>query len=92
MKKLLWGLLALLLLIGVVGLLFLNAFPDFSDETESMISTALAEEQLPSYHFGKEAYAQHDGVSIWYEVIGDTAKPTILLIMGHSASALFWLI
>ena len=90
MKKLLWGLLALLLVSGIGGLIFLYSFPDLSEETEEMIQTALAEENLPSYHFGKEYYADNEGVTLWYEVIGDTARPTVMLIMGHSASAMFW--
>ena len=46
--------------------------------------------ELPNFAPGKHAFADAGGVKIWFESFGDPSQETVLLIMGHSCSALVW--
>ncbi|MBU1708386.1 MAG: alpha/beta fold hydrolase, partial [Proteobacteria bacterium] len=88
----------LLLVVGgisaalVVGLLILiNTAPPLPEETDAIIEQVFSAD-IPELITGVTGTAKSGDIEIWYEVINPAGPPkgTVLLIMGHSASALFW--
>lgn len=94
LKKILIGILALLVLAVVGFQLYINTgdIIELPADTEQAVAEVLKENNLPNLISGETGYAQNGDVKIWYEVISkvDTPKATVLLVMGHSASALAW--
>ncbi|MCB9233920.1 MAG: alpha/beta hydrolase [Bacteroidia bacterium] len=41
-------------------------------------------------HVGRTGFSENSGVKIWYEDLGDPNGEPVLLIMGHSCTALLW--
>lgn len=69
---------------------FISSAPPLPPGTDSVIAEVL-HSRLPELITGKTGLAKNGKVGIWYEVINpEGTKGTILLIMGHSASALMW--
>lgn len=79
--------LSLLLVLG--GIVFFATFPALPPDTNAAIQIALKQE-LPELIKGKTATINNNGIEIWYNVMKPKGeiKGTILLIMGHSATAL----
>ena len=91
-KKILIGLLVILALITAVYFYFINTGIQLPPETDTIVEEVLQSGELPELITGETGFAENDGVKIWYEKITpeDSIKGTILLIMGHSSSALIW--
>ena len=92
LKKILIGL-AILLLVAVAGFyIYVNSGEKLPDNTNEVVKEVLANNDLPEFVTGTTGFAKNDDVDIWYEVMGqaDSSKATILLVMGHSATAMIW--
>jgi len=80
---------------GVLGLSLIaylviwKSGPTFPNYVTPIVDKQLASEMRNLYR-GISDTVHSQGVSIWYESIGDTTKPTILLIMGMGGSAMEW--
>lgn len=63
---------------------------EFTEEQENRIAAAI--EKGPTPQVGTEGFAYNNGVRIWYDVFTptDSAKGSVVLIMGLSADALAW--
>ncbi len=94
LKKILIGILALVALAFIAFQIFINTGErvHLPQETDQVVQQILAGEELPELIKGRTDYAQNGDVKIWYEVMNevDTPKATVLLVMGHSATALAW--
>ena len=79
-----------LLLAGLVLYAYLVG-PTLPPETEAIIEDVLNSE-LPEIIVGQTGFASSDGLDIWYESISppDSAKGTVLLMMGLGGDALIW--
>jgi len=91
-KKILLGL-VLLITIAVIGFqVYVNSGIKLPKYTNQIVETVLQKDDIPEFIKGKTGFAKNDDVDIWYEVMGnlDTTKGTILLVMGHGATALAW--
>jgi len=92
LKKILIGLLVVIA-IGVAGYyIFLNTGIQLPAETDEIVAEVLASDELPELITGETGFAKNGNVKIWYEKMTptDSAKGTILLVMGHSSSAIVW--
>ena len=70
----------------------INSGIQLPEETDAIVEEVLQADALPEFITGETGFAQNGGVKIWYEKIvpQDSIRGTILLIMGHSSSALIW--
>lgn len=73
----------------VLAVLWFFVGPILPKGSKAAMEEALRTE-VPDYTPGKHAETTTSGVRIWYESHGDPTQETILLIMGHSCSALVW--
>ncbi len=92
LKKILIGLL-IVATIAVAGYYyFINSGIQLPKETDAIVEEVLQTNELPELITGETGFAQNEGVKIWYEKIApqDSIRGTVLLIMGHSSSALIW--
>ncbi len=86
LKRLLLGFLSLIIVLIIM--LFWKSV--LSKSQKSQIASALMQKDYNPY-LGTPGFAMSDsGVKIWYEDIGDPSDPAVLLIMGHSFTALSW--
>ncbi len=92
LKKIGIGLLIIALLFVAVYYWFLNSGIQLPPETDAIVQEVLQSEELPELITGETGFANNGGVKIWYEkrVPTDSIKGTLLLVMGHSSSALIW--
>ena len=89
LKKILIGLLLFIGVLGISFLVFLYSGPTFPNNTDKIIQEVISSD-LPDLTIGRADTAMSGEVPIWYEVYGDSSKPVVLLIMGHSATSLLW--
>lgn len=88
----------IILVLGLLIALSVTAFTiyvftaaeEFTEKEEQQIEAAIAKGAGPQV--GTEGFAENNGVRIWYDVFtpADSAKGTVVLIMGLSADALAW--
>lgn len=92
LRKILIGLLIVVALLVAGYYLFINTGIQLPPETDAIVEEVLQADALPEFINGETDFAENDGVKIWYEKMTpkDTIKGTILLIMGHSSSAMIW--
>lgn len=94
LKKILLGLLSLVAVAIVAFQIYVNSGETIQlpAETDQVVEALLEQEEIPELVTGKTGFAENGAVKIWYEAISatDTPQATILLVMGHSASALTW--
>ncbi len=92
LKKLLIGLLALIAICIAGYYIFINTGIQLPAETDEIVAEVLASDDLPELITGETGFAKNGDVKIWYEKMTptDSAKGTILLVMGHSSSAIVW--
>ncbi|MFK7980689.1 MAG: alpha/beta fold hydrolase [Saprospiraceae bacterium] len=91
-KKILIGL-SIIIAILIAGYFYLiNSGIQLPEETDAIIEEVLEAGELPELIKGETGFAENGGVKIWYEKIvpQDSIHGTILLIMGHSSSAMIW--
>lgn len=71
---------------------YINSGIKLPPETDRIIDEVLAEKELPQFIKGKTGIAKSGGVDIWYNSMQakGTPKGTILLVMGHSSTAMAW--
>jgi pimeloyl-ACP methyl ester carboxylesterase len=71
---------------------YVNSGVQLPPNSEEIIAEVLEEDTLPELIKGETGFADSEGVKIWYEKMSevDSAKATVLLVMGHAASALIW--
>jgi len=91
-KKILIGLLIVIGIAAAAYYFFINSGIQLPAETDAIIEEVLQSGDLPELITGETGFAENEGVKIWYEKITpkDSVKGTILLIMGHSSSAIVW--
>ena len=91
LKKILWGLLGLVLLLLATYFIYISDAPPLPKHTEQIVEEVLAE-KLPELISGQTGIVDHNGVSIWYELKtpADSVKGTVLLVMGYGSTALVW--
>ena len=91
LKKLLYLFLFILFVFLSFGIYLLSNAPAIPDNSNKLIENIKAK-ALPELVKGKSGIAKNEDISIWYETLSqvDTPKATVLLIMGHSTSALAW--
>jgi len=91
MKKILIGLGLVIGLLLIGGFAWVNTGLQLPENTEEIIEDVLSK-PVKNLIVGDTATLQSDGVRIWYEFIPalDSAKGTILLVMGYSTSGLQW--
>lgn len=91
LKKILIGLGILLALITVAYFVFINTAPFLPDDADVVIEEVMKGE-LPNIEYGKGKIAKSGDIDIWYEVFNDvdSARGTILLVMGYSSTAITW--
>ena len=85
------------ILIGVIAILlisfflYINSGVQLSKETNAIISKVV-ESEVPELIHGETHYAKSGDLDIWYELIKPPGeiRGTVLLIMGHSSSAMLW--
>lgn len=84
-------LLALLIIIPLGLLIFINTGAYVPPNTDEVVKDVLSSE-LPELVKGKTAYATSGDVQIWYETIEpkDSVAGTVLLVMGLASSAMLW--
>jgi len=92
LKKILIGLLILTAICVAGYYIFINTGIKLPQETDALIEEVLQAGELPDLVSGDTGFAENDGVKIWYEKMTpkDSTKGTILLVMGHSSSAMIW--
>lgn len=71
---------------------FINSGVKLPKNADKIVDEVLAEKALPEFIVGKTGVSQSSGVDIWYNTMQVKGKPkgTILLVMGHSTTALAW--
>lgn len=91
LRKILIGLGILVAILAIAFAALIYTGPSLPADADEVIAEVMANE-LPNMETGKAATTKSGDVTIWYEVFNDidTAKGTILLIMGHSSSAITW--
>jgi len=92
LKKILIGLSIVIAIVIAGYYFFINTGIQLPEETDAIIEEVLQAGELPAFITGETGFAQNGDVKIWYEKIApqDSIRGTILLIMGHSSSALVW--
>jgi len=81
----------ILILVFSLSIYIFGTGPKLPENTDEIIEAAMLD-SLPELLTGTTGIAQSQGLDIWYEskIPRDTAKGTILLIMGISNDALAW--
>lgn len=80
----------LLILLGSV-FAFLNTGFELPEGSEEITDRLVQAKEIPSLRMGETGYTtSFDGTRIWYESVGDTSNPAVLLIMGYGAKGLAW--
>ncbi|MEM7105036.1 MAG: alpha/beta hydrolase [Bacteroidota bacterium] len=79
-----------LVLVGFILAFVFTGLP-LPEKTEAVIDDFIGKD-LQEFIKGETGFAKNGDVSIWYENIVETENPkgTILLVMGHSTTALGW--
>ena len=92
LKKIGIGLLVIALLLVAAYYWFLNSGIQLPPETDEIVQEVLQSKELPELITGETGFAKNGDVKIWYEkrVPTDSIKGTLLLVMGHSSSAMIW--
>ena len=92
LKKIGIGLLLLTVISIAAYYWFINSGIQLRPETDAIIEEVLQADDLPAFITGETGFAKNGEVKIWYEkrVPKDSIKGTVLLVMGHSSSALIW--
>lgn len=92
LKKILIGLLVITAICVAGYYIFLNTGIQLPAETDEIVAEVLAADKLPELITGATGFAKNGDVKIWYEKMTptDSTKGTILLVMGHSSSAIVW--
>ena len=92
LKKIGIGLLVIALLLVAAYYWFLNSGIQLPPETDEIVQEVLQSKELPELITGETGFANNGDVKIWYEkrVPTDSIKGTLLLVMGHSSSAMIW--
>ena len=92
LKKIGIGLLIIVLLLVGAYYWFLNSGIQLPTETDAIVQEVLKSKELPELITGETGFAKNGDVKIWYEkrVPTDSIKGTVLLVMGHSSSAMVW--
>jgi len=92
LKKILIGLSIVIALLIAGYYIFINTGIQLPKETDAIIAEVLQAGELPELVTGETGFAENGGVKIWYEKLipEDSIRGTLLLIMGHSSSALIW--
>lgn len=92
LKKILIGLLILTAICVAGYYIFINTGIQLPEETDAIVEEVLKSDELPKLVGDDTGFADNDGVKIWYEKLTpkDSTKGTILLVMGHSSSAMIW--
>ncbi len=91
LRKILIGLGILVAIVVIAYFAFINTAPFLPDDTDAVI-TEVMNSDLPNLEYGKGKIAKSGDIDIWYEVFNDSdsAKGTILLVMGYSSTAITW--
>ena len=92
LKKILIGV-AVLITIAIISFqLYVNSGIELPSNTDQIVQKVLEADDVPEFIKGKTGFAKNGDIDIWYEVMGDldSSKGTILLIMGHGATAMAW--
>lgn len=84
-----WILLGLFLLLVFLTWCLLRSAPKLPTYALRMVEE-LPKRPIPQLVSGKQGYAQSGSIQIWYEHIGDTSCPPILLVNGMGGEALTW--
>jgi len=63
--------------------------PNLPEYTAEIVRE-VEEGPLPNLYRGESQTINVNGVDIWYESIGDTSNPSLLMIMGMGGSAMEW--
>lgn len=92
LKKILIGLLIFIAFLIVSYFIFINTGIQLPEETDAIVEEVLQADELPKIVGDDTGFAENDGVKIWYEKMTptDSIQGTILLVMGHSSSAIVW--
>ena len=92
LKKIGIGLLIIALLFVATYYWFINSGIQLPPETDAIVQEVLQSEELPELITGETGFAKNGAVKIWYEkrIPTDSIKGTLLLVMGHSSSAMIW--
>lgn len=89
MMRMMWILLGLFLFIALLTWRLLRSAPKLPSYAWRMVEE-LPKRPIPQLVSGVQGYAQSGSVQIWYEHIGDTRLPPILLVNGMGGEALTW--
>lgn len=92
LKKIGIGFLLIILLATIAYFWFKNSGIQLPPETDEIVEEVLQSGDLPELITGETGFAKNGDVKIWYEkqTPKDPIKGTILLVMGHSSSAIIW--
>lgn len=92
LKKFLIGLVLIIVIAAFGFYSWVNSGIELPPETDKIIAEVVAADNIPEFITGETGFAKNGEVDIWYEKISvvDTVKATVLLVMGHSATALIW--
>lgn len=77
----------LILFLGVLVWFF--QIKDLPPGTDAIVREVV-KQGATGKHQGRTGHAETNGIRLWYEELGDKNGEPILLIMGHSCSALVW--
>ena len=88
-KKYVWISSSFFLPLGLFVAYLLNAGPGLPDYAYEAVKK-LPSREVRELVKGTSGYAQSGPIKIWYEVIGDTAAPPVLMINGLGGTALTW--
>jgi len=90
-KKVLLLLSLMIVTLFGAGFAYIYMAPDLPDNADEIYQQVIGTE-LPEFYHGEEAYAEHDGVKLWYEVNrpDDRPKGTVILIMGYGSTSINW--
>lgn len=87
-----WRILGMVVALLAIGfIIFLNTGFKLPHNADEVINEVLAED-LPEMVKGETGFAKSGELDIWYEklVPDDTIKGSVLLVMGHSSTAMLW--
>lgn len=85
----LWILLGLFFAVALLIGSLLSSAPKLPPYAKKMVKE-LPQRPIPQLVSGKQGFAQSGAIRIWYEHIGDTSCPPVLLINGMGGEALTW--
>ena len=91
LRKMLIGFVAFLILALIAFFFYINSGNNLPKETDKIVAEVMAAD-LPELVHGETGMAKSGNLEIWYEKINpkDSVKGTILLVMGHSSTAMLW--